>query len=94
MLNNATGFGRIYIACGYTDLCQGIDDLSAVIRRQLGGDPFQKNVLFRLSALNSTSLDVVKVRFIGQQKLYNNGTVKVVPLCIKRKQQANPSRKP
>ena len=26
---------------------------------------------FRLSALNSTSLDVVKVRFIGQQKLYN-----------------------
>ena len=49
---------------------------------------------FRLSALNSTGLDVVKVRFIGQRKLYNNGTVKVVPLCIRRKQQANPSRRP
>lgn len=48
---------------------------------------------FRLSALNSTGLDVVKVRFIGQRQLYNNGTVKVVPLCIRRKQQANPSRR-
>ena len=45
MLNNATGFDRIYIACGYTDLRQGIDDLCAVIRRQLDIDPFQKNVL-------------------------------------------------
>ena len=46
MLNNATGFDRIYIACGYTDLRQGIDGLTAVIRRELGIDPFQKNVLF------------------------------------------------
>ena len=46
MLNNATGFDRIYIACGYTDLRQGIDGLCAVIRRQLDIDPFQKNVLF------------------------------------------------
>ena len=48
----------------------------------------------RLSALNSTGLDVVKVHFIGQRKMYHNGTVKVVPLCIRRKQQANPSRRP
>ena len=46
MLNNATSFDRIYIACGYTDLRQGIDGLCAVIRRQLDIDPFQKNVLF------------------------------------------------
>ena len=46
MLNNATNFDRIYIACGYTDLRQGIDGLTAVSRRQLGVDPFQKNVLF------------------------------------------------
>ena len=46
MLNNATGFDRNYIACGYTDLRQGIDGLTAVIRRQLGADSFQKNVLF------------------------------------------------
>ncbi len=40
MLNNATGFDRIYIACGYTDLRQGIDSLCAVIRRQMDIDPF------------------------------------------------------
>ena len=46
MLNNATGFDRIYIACGNTDLRQGIDGLCAVIRRQSDIDPFQKTVLF------------------------------------------------
>ena len=40
MLDNATGFDRIYIACGYTDLRQGIDGLTAVIRRQLGVDEY------------------------------------------------------
>ena len=34
MLNNATGFERIYIACGYRDLRQGIDGLTAVIRKK------------------------------------------------------------
>ena len=46
MLNNATGFERIYIAYSYTDLSQGTDGLCAVIRRQLDIDPFQKNILF------------------------------------------------
>lgn len=46
MLNNATGFDWIYIACGYTDLRQGIDGVTDIIRCQLGIDPFQKNVLF------------------------------------------------
>ncbi len=46
MLNHATGFDRIYIACGYTDIRQDINGLCAVIRRQLDSDPFQKNDLF------------------------------------------------
>ena len=46
MLNNATGYRKIYIACGYTDLRQKIDELAATIRQTLGIDPFQKNVLF------------------------------------------------
>ena len=46
MLNNATDFDRINIACSYTNLRQDIDSLYAVIRRQLDIDLFLKNVLF------------------------------------------------
>lgn len=46
MLYNATGFEKIYIACGYTDLRYGIDGLAGVIRHSFDLDPFQKNVLF------------------------------------------------
>mgnify|MGYP000302603874 CR=1 FL=1 len=32
MLNNATGFRKIYIAAGYTDLRHGIDGLASIIK--------------------------------------------------------------
>lgn len=31
MLNDFTGADKIYIACGYTDLCKGIDGLARVV---------------------------------------------------------------
>ena len=46
MLNDATGFSRIYIAAGYTDLRRGIDGLASIIKFQFKLDPFQKNILF------------------------------------------------
>lgn len=46
MLYDATGFSRIVIACGYTDLRYGIDGLAAVVRHNFDLDPFEKNVLF------------------------------------------------
>ena len=46
MLCDATGFKRIIIACGYTDLRYGIDGLAAVVRHNFNLDPFEKNVLF------------------------------------------------
>lgn len=32
MLNNATGFQKIYIAAGYTDLRHGIDVLASIVK--------------------------------------------------------------
>ena len=45
MFNDAIGFDRIYIACGYTDLRRGIDDLAGIVQSEFRLDPFQ-NVLF------------------------------------------------
>ena len=48
MLNDldAARFKKIYIACGYTDLRNGIDGLARVIQEEFALDPFQKNTLF------------------------------------------------
>lgn len=46
MLNDAHGFEKVYIACGYSDLRRGIDGLAGVIKQQFKLDPFQPNVLF------------------------------------------------
>ena len=46
MLNDACGFQKVYIACGYTDLRRGIDGLSALIKTQFQLDPFQSGILF------------------------------------------------
>lgn len=56
MLTNATGFEKIYIACGYTDLRKGIDGLSTIIKHELGLDPFQKNVLFMFCGRQPTKI--------------------------------------
>lgn len=45
MLNDATGFDKIYIACGYTDLRRGIDGLSSIVQNTFDLNPFQ-NILF------------------------------------------------
>lgn len=45
MLNNAGGFDKIYIACGYTDLRRGIDGLAGIVQQEFNLDPFQ-NTLF------------------------------------------------
>ena len=31
MLNNASGFRKVYIAAGYTDLRRGIDGLASIV---------------------------------------------------------------
>lgn len=46
MLRDATGFSKIYIACGYTDLRCGINTLTVMIQDKFHLDTCQKNVLF------------------------------------------------
>ena len=46
MLNDASGFKRVYIACGQTDLRRGIEGLATIIRFQFKLDPYDKDTLF------------------------------------------------
>lgn len=46
MLCDATGFKRIIIACGHTDLRCGIDSLASIVQHNFKLDPFEKDVLF------------------------------------------------
>ena len=46
MLNNASGFNRIYLATGFTDLRRGIEGLTAIIQKEFLLDPFDKDTLF------------------------------------------------
>lgn len=46
MLNDASGFEKVYIACGYTDLRRGIDGLAGMIQQEFKLDPFKQDILF------------------------------------------------
>ena len=46
MLNDATGFKKVYIAAGYTDLRRGMEGLANIIRFQFHLDPYDKDTLF------------------------------------------------
>ena len=48
MLNDAdaSGFKKVYLAMGFTDLRRGIDGLATIVRFQFKLDPYDKNTLF------------------------------------------------
>ena len=46
MLNDGSGFKKVYLATGFTDLHRGIDGLARIIRFQFQLDPYDKNTLF------------------------------------------------
>lgn len=46
MLNNASGFEKIYIACGYSDLRRGIDGFANMIQQEFKLNPFNTRILF------------------------------------------------
>ena len=46
MLKEGTGFKKVYLSAGFTDLRRGIDGLAGIIRFQFQLDPYDKNTLF------------------------------------------------
>ena len=46
MLNNASGFRKVYIAAGYTDLRRSIDGLAFIVKFNFQLDPYEKDILF------------------------------------------------
>ena len=46
MLNDASGFHKIYVATGYTDLRRGMEGLANIIRFHFHLDPYDRNTLF------------------------------------------------
>ena len=55
MLNDGSGFKKVYLATGYTDLRRGMEGLAAIIRFQFELDPYDKNTLFLLRLEKSDS---------------------------------------
>ena len=45
MLNDGSGFKKVYLATGFTDLRRGIDGLARIIRFQFQLDPYDKYTL-------------------------------------------------
>ena len=46
MVNDASGFHKIYVATGYTDLRRGMEGLANIIRFRFHLDPYDRNTLF------------------------------------------------
>ena len=73
MLNNATGFRKIYVCCGRTDLRRGIQGLSLLVKNHFGLDPFEPGTIFLFCGRRS---DRIKSRvweedgfFLGYKRL-------------------------
>lgn len=46
MLNDASGFKKVYLATGVTDLRRGIEGLASIVRFEFQLDPYDKDTLF------------------------------------------------
>ena len=56
MLYDAKGFDAIYIQPGYTDMRKSIDGFKLLIGRDLGLNPYEKNILFLFCGKDSSKI--------------------------------------
>ena len=59
MLNNATGFQKIYIAVGYTDLRRGIDGLASIVKFNFQLDPYEMEITLEQYQALMQGLEIV-----------------------------------
>ncbi len=73
MLNDAdaSGFKKVYLAMGFTDLRRGIDGLAGIIRFQFNLDPYDKNT--SNSRTRRAAFHDVIVQNAENKKLINQG---------------------
>ena len=45
MLNDGTGFKKVYLACGFTDLRRGIDGLACIFRKNRALAPHERSAV-------------------------------------------------
>lgn len=77
MLNDASGFKRIFLAAGFTDLRRGIDGLAGIIQFQFELDPHDKDTIFlfcgrrndRIKAL-LVNAPTLTLNFCGTRDMY------------------------
>lgn len=75
MLNDAdaSGFKKIYLVTGFTDLRRGIDGLATIIRFQFQLDPYDKNTLFLFCGKRSDlGFNDCVYRILGIWNINNN----------------------
>ncbi len=56
MLNDGTGFKKVYLAPGYTDLRRGMEGLANIVRFHYNLDPYDKGTLFLFCGRRSTRI--------------------------------------
>lgn len=56
MLRDGTGFKRVIVRCGRTDMRRGITGLVAIIRLEYGMDPFEDGTLFLFCGHNRSCI--------------------------------------
>ena len=77
MLNDAdaSGFKKVYLAMGFTDLRRGIDGLATIVRFQFKLDPYDKNTLFLFCGRRCDRIKALLYENDGFVLLYKRLTV-------------------
>lgn len=64
MLNDATGFKRIFISAGYTDLRRGIDGLAGIVQYQFKLEPHDEDTIFLFCGRKNDRIKALRKRSI------------------------------